>query len=645
MTIPRVHYAERAVLHAADLSDEQAYRLALRRHHNDAGHRWGIVFGLALVAGTEGFTVQPGMAIDGFGRELVLARPLDRAWTSWDEQKQRDVFAVMGVESVAVWLLYDRLPDSPPVPGRVERGPGQSTRWIEAPFLRLLPFDENVDPRVPDIPAEDAAFSPEDEPPDEPEREWPVYLGRLDRDSTGYHYVPDRRPYVRLVGEDTTAVSGKARMQLADDANRTCFSVTLPDTSGALTDDRLCITSAGDMDVWGQTNLLADLERTKPGNFVLARREALTEQDIANVEVLVDNLIARSNPISRALWEGLPLDLQRELVDLRGSVPPALKSKLVGGLNKAVTQVTLPAPRIAVPGPGIPGRTVTRRAYRMFAAVPKVDQSVNVKRMVMQDTFPGAFASSNPDNNIWSAEFQPLAAVPAAAAPWQVYHVVTPRDGQDIHQLRIELAHPGDKGNPMLYSLQIGHHEPPAAGITTPTPVDQWTSCLTVLADGTVIIPRGAAVEVQGEVLEGPIQADPNDPRFGAAILGDGALGVAASEALKIKLTLVDSAGNAITSIAQGTTFRCKFEVTNASKAILVGGPIYYIMTIAGVVKSQGTAGSRFELQSQDPNPYTATTDLVPDAAGALAVSALVMAVSSGGQVVQGRTQAQLTVT
>ena len=77
-TIMRVRYYDDQFLSKAEFVDEQAYHVALRRRHQTANHTWGIVYGLEIEK-TEGenanYTVNPGMAIDGYGRMLILPTP------------------------------------------------------------------------------------------------------------------------------------------------------------------------------------------------------------------------------------------------------------------------------------------------------------------------------------------------------------------------------------------------------------------------------------------------------------------------------------------------------------------------------------------------------------------------------------------
>jgi hypothetical protein len=80
--IERLNYYEGEFLGAADFEAEQEYHRDMRRRHNLAQHTWGIVSGLDLAQPVNGASnangaevdvyLQPGMAVDGFGREIVV---------------------------------------------------------------------------------------------------------------------------------------------------------------------------------------------------------------------------------------------------------------------------------------------------------------------------------------------------------------------------------------------------------------------------------------------------------------------------------------------------------------------------------------------------------------------------------------------
>lgn len=74
--LERVRFFAGQLLSVADLEQEQDYLLARLRRHNRFLHGWGIVAGLTVSAdGNTRITVEPGLAIDCAGNELVLSEP------------------------------------------------------------------------------------------------------------------------------------------------------------------------------------------------------------------------------------------------------------------------------------------------------------------------------------------------------------------------------------------------------------------------------------------------------------------------------------------------------------------------------------------------------------------------------------------
>src|SRR5215469_12314383 len=120
--IERLNYYEGEFLGAADFEAEQEYHREMRRRHNVGQHTWGIVSGLDLVQIPNGaktssgqsevdIYVQPGMAVDGFGREIIV---LSKA------QVTQDLFAA----------YFDPNPAAPPKPMYV---------WISFAQVMLQP--------------------------------------------------------------------------------------------------------------------------------------------------------------------------------------------------------------------------------------------------------------------------------------------------------------------------------------------------------------------------------------------------------------------------------------------------------------------------------------------------------------------------
>lgn len=78
MVFLRPRYFSGQLLTAEDLATEQDYHRAIQRFRNLYTHGYGIVSGLSVQTGGNGtsVTVEPGYAIDGFGREICVPAAL-----------------------------------------------------------------------------------------------------------------------------------------------------------------------------------------------------------------------------------------------------------------------------------------------------------------------------------------------------------------------------------------------------------------------------------------------------------------------------------------------------------------------------------------------------------------------------------------
>ncbi len=156
-TARRVLFLEGQILVADDLVDEQSDRNAHRRLHQATAHTPGIAHGLGLRVEGESVLIDPGYAVDGYGREVVVPSTM--------------AVDISGAStSVDVWILYDR---------EQGRSPG---RWSERAEPLATPggLDAKGQPvpiPVPD-PTVDLDVSTIYPRPDDPAEEWDVYLHR-----------------------------------------------------------------------------------------------------------------------------------------------------------------------------------------------------------------------------------------------------------------------------------------------------------------------------------------------------------------------------------------------------------------------------------------------------------------------------------
>ena len=198
--IERLHYYQLQFLGAEDFDAQQTYHREMRRRHNLGQHTWGIVTGLELVQELNGGAnnevdvhVEPGMAVDGFGREIfVLARyQLDPA-----------TFQDFGAPQILdVWIAYQQQLVEPPAAGYQDCSTsGQFNRVLETfqmvagPQVRVHdPVMVDGTPVIPPPPANAGDLTiPYDEsapyqefPDDDTGPVWLVHLGQVKWDGAG----------------------------------------------------------------------------------------------------------------------------------------------------------------------------------------------------------------------------------------------------------------------------------------------------------------------------------------------------------------------------------------------------------------------------------------------------------------------------
>jgi hypothetical protein len=209
----RVNYSEHQYLRLAEFHDEQAYHIALRRRHNLSHHSWGIVTGLELVLEQKVPVVRPGLAIDGYGRELLL---LDRFTVD------RPVFDRYGTNRLDLWLEYDLAGADAGAPAATcdPATPRQQYRAIERARVVVERASAGpVEPRRPEIVPAEALDAVIGATPDDPLRRWPVYLGRLgmkisEAGTPEYTVVPAGLPYIGLNAEIIDHPGNASRLEL-----------------------------------------------------------------------------------------------------------------------------------------------------------------------------------------------------------------------------------------------------------------------------------------------------------------------------------------------------------------------------------------------------------------------------------------------
>jgi hypothetical protein len=165
----------------------------------------------------------------------------------------------------------------------------------------------------------------------------------------------------------------------------------------------------------------------------------------------------------------------------------------------------------------------------------------------------------------------------AAALAWSVYRTPVPStNGEPQDQLRFEIGSPGDKGDPRNFAFSIGH-----------TANNVFVPCLSVTADCTVTV-RGA-LDIGGQLLEGPVPPDPQDPRFQAAVVNTWTTGIATA-ATQLNTVLASGLQVSIppTHATPAGPLTYSVDLTNAGSGTITDIHLYTTLAIGGTVVQQG---------------------------------------------------------
>ncbi len=238
--IERLHYYERQFLGALDFEAQQTYHRDLQRRHSLGQHTWGIAVGLELIAqpsangGDEiDVFISAGMAIDGFGREVILTYPVQldlglfegftatkhyEVWLAYTEElAKRPAF---GYEQCDLESQFSRVRETYRVLVGTQPKPRDP---IIVDGKAAAPLDPTITPTPDDllnaIP-DDQSVPYQEFPDDEYVNRWLIRLGSVRCDplngmlltTTPEKLAEDRR-YVGVIAEDVYAPAAVLKLR------------------------------------------------------------------------------------------------------------------------------------------------------------------------------------------------------------------------------------------------------------------------------------------------------------------------------------------------------------------------------------------------------------------------------------------------
>jgi hypothetical protein len=149
--VERPTFYEQQILGAADLEAQVVYARGALARHERCQHSWGVVHGLELTKTAEGFSVSPGLMVDGTGRQIVVSE----AYTYRNQDFVDDGVLVQG-DPEGQWypVFVDGVDElERPSPFRSEQCAAQATNRVAENFIVSVgrPGSELSEPSAPEV--------------------------------------------------------------------------------------------------------------------------------------------------------------------------------------------------------------------------------------------------------------------------------------------------------------------------------------------------------------------------------------------------------------------------------------------------------------------------------------------------------------
>jgi hypothetical protein len=485
----RVYYVERQRLVAADLQSEQEYLAGLDERHNLSQHAPGIVRGLRIGAdNAHRYVVEPGLAIDSFGRELALRKP-------------ESIIIDDANQCADVWLIYCRQEIRLRQPGRSPCSPNSFQRLSEIPRVFVVLTEKE---RAPEPPADGA-----------------VFLGRIN---------PSDSPpiaYTALHGGEVADPGGRALMQVGPRTgwDKYGFMVSVADAAGNLI-RRIALDRRGNNSLYGTIELLeyrasriVSVLNNSVQLIVEARRAGTDGEDIqvkleesktsggetiATLTFLNSSSETGQPPSEKLTLSAVPADRAKALEEFNKN-SQLVTVKVVARLPPQKDDALLPETRDDRPLALSLGGGMLKLDAWPTKATPQNDLRTGCYE-------PSPRANLDDGNEPNGLSFLPLPEPPKGAPTPGIYRVPSPSGDSTVDQLRFDLGEKKDADDSVRFSL--GEWSGPNKKLSPWLTISG--NCLFTLIGGDTSDPQNPPISfnVTGSIEQSPIKPDPTDPEF-----------------------------------------------------------------------------------------------------------------------------------
>jgi hypothetical protein len=407
--IERLYYYERQYLQSSDFTDEQTYHLEMRRRLNLALHLWGIVKGLELLQGeviqgaSNQFYVSEGMAIDAYGREIIVST---KHLLSGDLPTNR----ITSAGTYSVWIGYTRELTTPPQAGfQACNMTSQYTRWQESFEIIISPLSANPNPAEDPDPFGDLSDDPTNNP-------WLIHLGTINVDGsqTITAAINAHRRYIGLRTQRIVAPIHATSEFNVLDAN----APLKPPTSIAVRDN-----------LFLEQNLIAGSDFAVDSTEVQPSPPSTFPKPTGNVKIASDlflqgNLYTQCDPTQPDVWMSLARCIQAQIPEIHsGSVSISLPQPTTVDSSQSISNTS----DVQVQTQLAEVDTNLSQVTTSIAGITWISTPLTTTQSLQIDTSASSLtlASVNPSTYSTTIEctVSPAFQVPPAPAPPVTYEV------------------------------------------------------------------------------------------------------------------------------------------------------------------------------------------------------------------------------
>jgi hypothetical protein len=230
-------------------------------------------------------------------------------------------------------------------------------------------------------------------------------------------------------------------------------------------------------------------------------------------------------------------------------------------------------------------------------------------------------------DSVYVADFSGPTVPGQTASPWSIYRTSAPGpSGTPVAQLRFEIQSPDGKSDPKGLAFSIGHYQDKA-----------FVPCISVASDCTVTV--NGILNIAGQIIQSPIPADPQDPRFGLAVTQTWTAGLttAATELDVLQSTALQVQINVQSQGPVGQPLQYTVDVSNSGRFTVNHIHTYATLAMDSEIQRRELSPADLILQAGQDHSFNTPVPFTPSQAGRITLAVTAIGVGQIGNTVSAQ--------